>query len=428
MLDRDVRNCVLAIAAVALCTYAAVWTHSTLDPIHSDGFSYYVYLPAWFIYHDPSFESLAREYGGVFPSFTGMFRWPGTGHWIDLHPIGTALSMAPFFAVAQFLTRWSNFPPDGFSFYYQHGAALAGVAYMLAGLALVGTLLRGHFSRGVVAATLVSLTWGTNLFHYAVYDGTFSHAFSFFLVAALLLVVDRWWDRPTRGRSLTIGAIAALIAITRHPNAIFALVVPLYGIASVHDARRRAGELWARRGALALMAAAGVAVLLPQLAVYKAAAGAWFVSTYDNAGFTWARPHLFGVLISTQRGLFFWSPLLALALLGIVVARGWPRRVAIAAAVVFAIDTYLIASWHEWQFGESYGHRAFTDGFALAAPFLAAAFDWAAARPRWRAAVALFAACAVALSVGQMVQYWIGVMPTYDLTWQQYRAVFLRFQ
>ena len=35
---------------------------------------------------------------------------------------------------------------------------------------------------------------------------------------------------------------------------------------------------------------------------------------------------------------------------------------------------------------------------------------------------------AIALSIFQMLQYWNGVMPMADLTWDQYRAVFLRWR
>ena len=43
----------------------------------------------------------------------------------------------------------------------------------------------------------ICITWGTNLFHYAVFDGTFSHAYAFFLVCVLVWLVERWWERPT---------------------------------------------------------------------------------------------------------------------------------------------------------------------------------------------------------------------------------------
>jgi hypothetical protein len=33
----------------------------------------------------------------------------------------------------------------------------------------------------------------------------------------------------------------------------------------------------------------------------------------------------------------------------------------------------------------------------------------------------------VALSVVQMIQYWIGIVPMSDITWDQYCSFFLRF-
>jgi membrane-bound metal-dependent hydrolase YbcI (DUF457 family) len=80
-----------------------------------------------------------------------------------------------------------------------------------------------------------------------------------------------------------------------------------------------------------------------------------------------------------------------------------------------------------WQFGGSYGHRGFTDGLALFAVFLAAFFTWTAERqPRVRN-VAIAATLAVLLSVTQMVQYWRGILPIANTTWEQYRTLFLSF-
>ena len=50
------------------------------------------------------------------------------------------------------------------------------------------------------------MTFGTNLFHYGVYDSVFSHVYSFFLIAVLLTLVDAWWAEPTLGRSVWLGA------------------------------------------------------------------------------------------------------------------------------------------------------------------------------------------------------------------------------
>jgi len=119
---------------------------------------------------------------------------------------------------------------------------------------------------------------------------------------------------------------------------------------------------------------------------------------------------------------------LLLAVAGMVIGRGWVRGLRLAAVIVLGTQTYLISSWSEWQFGASYGHRAFTDVLGLTAPFLAAFFERVAARPLASRFVAAGAAAAVLLSVAQMIQYWIGILPYANTTWAQYRTLFLRFQ
>jgi hypothetical protein len=171
--------------------------------------------------------------------------------------------------------------------------------------------------------------------------------------------------------------------------------------------------------------------LAPQVSVYRYITGHWIVSPYSlvaGAGFRFGSPHLWGVLFGVQKGLFFWSPMLLFAALGVGVATGWAARFRWATIAIFAINAYLIASWSDWQFGASYGHRAFTDGLPLAAVFLAAAYQWVAARPRWMAVASVAGSCGVALSIAQMIQYWLHILPVANTTWAEYRALFLRFQ
>ena len=427
-----VRHFIAAAAAAAMAAYLALYGRvESLPHFQSDGYNYYVYLPSVFIYHDPTLKALADDwYGGPYPDFTGIRRWQSTGRWLNLHPIGTAVLMAPFFLVSDLLTVWSNLPRDGFSPYYQHGAALAAVAYFLLGLALLRRMLCRQFSDGVVLATLICITWGTNLFHYAVFDGTFSHAYAFFVVCVWIWLVDRWWDRPTPGYAVAIGVVAALNVLIRHTNAIYVLVLPLYGITRWRDLSARAAALRDRWRMLAIAALTGVIVLSPQLALYKWATGDWFVNAYRTHGLalTFRSPHLVAVLFSTQKGLFFWSPVLLLAVAGAFVATGWARALVLSAAVVFVLQTWLIASWPEWQLGASFGHRGFTDGLALAAPLVASFLAWTARHRRAVPLVAAGVAAAVLLSVAQMYQYWIGVLPMADTTWSQYRDLFLRFR
>ncbi len=434
------------LAAAMLCVAGYVFVYASgraTPPVRSDGFSYYVYLPSWFLYGDASLDAVARDCcGGEFDPVTAIIRWPDTGRWVNAHPIGVAILQTPFFLIGHGLTKWSNLSPDGFTFYYQHAAGLSGVWWTLAGLFVLWRVLARRFSDGVTAATLAALLFGTGLYHYATYDSSYSHAYSFFLLAAFLWLAD-WWhedrspamnsERPEPRRqsrlpSILLGLVAGLIVLTRHTNAIFLLVFPLYGVTGWATLRAGIAQLAVRWRDLAVMVVAGSIVLAPQLAIYYEATGRVFVSSYGSLSFHFDSPQLWGVLLSVQKGLFFWSPLLLAALAGLALGDRRALPFLAGTVVVLVIDTYLIASWWDWQFGASYGHRGFIDVLPLVAFGLAAFFEWSAAGVTRRAAVTVLTTALVALSVFQMLQYWNGVLPMSDLTWEQYRAIFLRLQ
>ena len=416
--------------AAAACLSGYVWAFGTgvVDyPIRSDGFSYYVYLPSWFIFHDPSLAAVARDCcGGHFPEWTGINRWPGTRRWVNAHPIGVAVLQAPLFLVADALTWWTNLPRDGFSLYYQHAVGLSGLLAAVAGLWVLGGLLRRHYSDRVTAATLATLLFATNLYHYATFDSAWSHGYSFFLIAAFLDLTARWHQAPTRRLSIWLGVVAGLIVLTRHTNALFLLFFPLYGVRGIPTLRAAARRLASGWRHLAVAGAAGAAILAPQLLIYYAATGRPIVSSYSVVGsFHFASPQLWGVLFSVQKGLFFWSPILLLAFAGLALTRGEARSFLLPGLLVFAANVYLIASWFDWQFGASYGHRGFIDTFPFLAVGLAALLERAAARRSSRAVVTAVCVAAAALSMFQMLQYWYRILPMSDLTWAEYRRLFL---
>jgi hypothetical protein len=392
------------------------------EPIRSDGFSYYVYLPSWFLYGDSTLSSVARDCcGGAFPDNTGIYRWPGTRRWVNVHPIGVALMQAPFFPIAHALTKWTNLSADGFTLYYQHAA----------GLALLRRLLRRDFGDGVTSASLATLLLGTNLYHYATFDSAYSHAYSFLLVAAFLYLIPLWYEQPSSRTSVLIGAVAGLIVLVRHPNALLLNLFWMYGLLRVPAPAALTTFYVHHRNALLRIVLVGAIVIAPQLALYYQATGHLFVSSYGDLGFNWTSPRILDVLFSVTKGLFFWSPLLALAVFGLVRLGRLPhplRPFVAPAAILLIVHTYVIASWWDWQLGGSYGSRGFVDVLPLFAVGFASAFEWTSKSTLRRASVSAIVAAGVFLSLFQMLQYWHGVIPYNDITWDQYRASFLRWR
>jgi hypothetical protein len=130
--DRHFSVLVVALALAGyIYIYAIYATGLAETPIRSDGFEYYVYLPAVVIHHDPTLERFARDCcGGSFPGPTGVWRWPTTGRWVDRHSMGVAVLVLPFFVAGHLLTWWANLPPDGFSLFYVHASGIASAFYL----------------------------------------------------------------------------------------------------------------------------------------------------------------------------------------------------------------------------------------------------------------------------------------------------------
>lgn len=424
---------VAAAAVLCLAGYAWVYGAGLADAvIRSDGFSYYVYLPSWFLYQDTTLAEVARDCcGGVYPDNSGMLRWPGTRRWVNVHPIGVAIMQAPAFPFAHALTRWSNLTPDGFSLYYQHGAGLAGLVWTIAGLVALRRLLLRYFRDTVVAITLLTTLLGTNLFHYATFDVSYSHAYSFFLFAAFLYLCARWHDAPSTRLSVLVGCTAGMVVLTRHTNVVFLPVFLLFGISSHASIRLGLERLLAKWTQLALIGAVATLVVMPQLAIYYQATGHAVISSYGDQGFNWGAPRVFDVLLGVTKGLFFWSPLLLLALAGFVGLwrSAHPARAFVVPALVFlALHTYVIAAWWDWQLGGSYGSRGYVDALPVFAVGLAAFLERTWTTARARAAVAAVVSAGMALSVFQMLQYWYGIIPFTNTTWELYREVFLQWR
>jgi len=396
------------------------------DAIRSDGIGYYLYLPALLLDHDVTMERTAdRSFAGRIDPVYGVRPVPPRQRLLDRYPVGVAIMALPFFAVANLAAFVLGDEMDGFSSPYQVMAALAGLTYALLGLYLLGSFLRRWFRVDVVLITLAATTFGTNLFHYATYDATFSHAFSFFLVALSLVLGARLGDRPGWLLALAMGATLGLITIARPTNVVIVSFLALVGVSSLDDARSRVAAFWRRRRLVVLGLAAFLVMLVPQLVYWHAITGRFLVYSYgEDDRLDLLRPHLVQVLFSVRKGLLFWSPLLVLALVGVVVMRRRARELFLATVVFLVVDAWVIASWRIWWYGDSFGQRPFVEALPVLAIGLAVFLE-RMMRSSWRRVTLVLVGLLCALSAYTMVAYWRGNLPKDGTTLRVYLDAFV---
>ncbi|HEY4147048.1 MAG TPA: hypothetical protein VGM61_18350 [Pinirhizobacter sp.] len=408
---------VIAAICIAACVY--IYGEGLNSPVvRSDGFGYYSYLPAAFVDHDLSYTTLQAN----LPPHThlesyGIARHSETGKWFTKYPIGTAIMETPSFLVAYIGEKVTARPATGYSRLFQYANVGSSIGWLLIGILMVYGALRRWFDERISLLTVTLLAFATNLFHYATYDGSFSHVYSFAAFAIVLRLALAYRDATTHrariGFVVACGAFAGLATIIRIPNGFVVLLpacVLFERLWNERDLRRFAT-------ASSLCVLAWFVALLPQLVYQHATTGKFLANTYAESflheSFNWTHPELFNFLFSIRKGFFFWAPVMLLAVAGIPSLFRKDRWLAAAITAIFVIEIYVCASWYSWFFGASYGSRPLVDIMALLALPLAAGLDRLV--KAWSRLVYLGAFVAIALSLTMTFSYWKGYVK-YDKT------------
>jgi hypothetical protein len=387
-------------------------------PIRTDGEGYYMFLPAVFVDHDLTLHrTLERRYGGS-RGVPGVRRL-ASGRIVQKYPLGEAVMLTPFFAGGAVAAAALGAEQDGYSRPYQTAAVLGALLYVLLGLAILGHLLLRWFSPGTVVVGLLAATFGTGLFHHAAYDSILSHAFSFFLVVLVLRLSIALWEGQHAVTAVALGAAGGLLTIVRPTNIVALLIPALVGVRRVRDIPERARVIARRPKLVALGTASFFVALVPQLVYWHVATGQLFPYTYGNEHVDLLHPHLLQVLFSVRKGLFFWSPLLLLAVAGLPLLRRFAPELLLPAIVFLVVDAWVISSWETWWYGSSFGMRPFVEAVPVFTLGLCAALDGIRGRVL-RPLLAVAVLAATFLSVHAMLAYWRGALPVDGTDWSAY--------
>lgn len=365
-----------------------------LQPDHRilswDNFGYYLYLPNYFIYHDPGMEDLQRieelrQHYHLSSTLYQVYQTE-TGHQIIRYSMGNAVFYAPFFFVAHAVAPALGYRADGFSRPYHDAVMYGSLIYALLSLVFARKILRRFLNERHTAITLVLLYLGTNLFHMLAYSNGHTHANLFFLYTLIVWLTLRWHETPSMGRALALGLLMGLAIITR-PTEIVCLFIPVFwGISGWPSLVQKLRLLWQRKGDLVVLGVAVAVVGIPQMLYWKKYAGHYLYRSYDNPGegLDLFSPHTWPFLFSYQKGWLLYTPMMWLALAGLVVMGYRRRQWALAVTLFFLVNLWLTSSWTNWWYAGSFGSRAIVQSYGvMLLPLGMAVQALVASRLRW---------------------------------------------
>jgi hypothetical protein len=373
--------------------------------IRSDGVGYYSYLPLYLIRHTLDFSVLPINH-----AVYGFAIAPQTGRMVDLYPVGTALCMAPFFLAGQAVAMVGGWPADGSSAPYQWAIRIAALCWFAVGAWATWQLVAARAGPMRASVALALLVLGTNLLHYVVGEPSMSHVYAFGTVGILFWLADRFWQNPRPWLAAAMGFAAGLLMSIRAYDILLASI-------ALYPALWRSNRGVVRRNFLPF--AAGMALaLLPHFAIATYYMGAPWRTPYGVIWFHWGDPRIFTNLLSVERGWWFWSPVAAIGVGGLVAGlfSGKLRWFCGASLISMAAITYILASWGDpavgsgATFGAGFGHRMYVDLLPCIAVGLAVMFA-RMPRPVW---------LLLGLNLYLTLAYWNGDLPQTGTTWSTF--------
>lgn len=342
--------------------------YEVTNNITSDGGGYYAYLPQYFIYKTEHFEFahfIEKKYpGGKF--FQGISP-KKEKEFQDKYFIGTAICISPFFWINHQLTKVFGGEADGYSISYQFSVFAAALAFWLLGaLSLLSLLQKFQIFRSAILIGIIGLTFGTNLNYYIVYDPSFSHVYTFGLVAFFLLKVKCYAENPSKKDLIWLFFLLGLITIIRPTNLMVVFIIPFF-FQSFNQLWSQIKNIFSAQK-LALLIGISIFCFLIFLQFWNIHSqhGIWQFNAYNTEGFDFlSNPKIPEVLFGFRKGLFIYSPFLLLIFPALWFLYRSNRFSFIWFMAFSLLYIYLLSSWWCWYYGGSMGMRAMIDVFPI---------------------------------------------------------------
>ena len=333
-----------------LLTIIFLLTLPLINPwVRGDGVGYYAFARSLLIEHQLDFTKdwhLANAsfrmdrmdaQGDIVPS-----EYTSTGRLNNHFSIGPAILWSPFLLVAHggvllYDHLGGRIPADGFSKPYRVAMALGTALYGFLALMISFVLARRYIAERWAFLATLGIWFASSLPVYMYFNPSWSHAHSAFMVALFLW----YWIRTRSARTwvqwIVLGMVGGLMMDVYYVSGVLLLIPLLESLQGYWNARKGGGM-----PAMAplfignvIFAIALVVGFLPTLVTKRIIYGSYLTSGYEHV-WVWTSPWALRLLYSSDHGLFSWTPILLVAVVGLFLLGRYDRELALYLILVFA--------------------------------------------------------------------------------------------
>jgi hypothetical protein len=341
-----------------------------------DGYGYYLYLPALYIYEDTKQFAFAKEHLQKYKYSQNHYQTIATkdGMQSPLYNIGLSFLWTPFFATSHFFCKhFTDYPADGMSYPYQWGIFFAALFYMALGFVFIRKYLMIFFEDKIVVMALLVMAFGTNFYYYALHGKEMTHIYLFAGYAMVLYYLQLNVASQSMRHKFIIGFLCGAMVLIRSSELVVCVLVGLYGFKSW---KQFPAQLWLGVQVLACI----IFVFFIQLLFYKINQDKWFVDGYQGFHFNWTKPQIKYCVFGVVKGWWVYSPLIVLAFIGLFLKQSIKAIWYLPILIFVLVNCYLLFCWSDYTYGTTFGCRPVVQSYALLIVPMASLFRYFSTR------------------------------------------------
>jgi len=340
--------------------------------VGADGPLYYAYARSLFFDYDLNFTneyySSSEVYSERFLDTYKQEIWvTKTNHLANLVQIGMSLLLLPFYFIGHIFTLMINsfgaiFPADGYSFPYQFSYTFGSFVYGFFGIFIIYKVCKLFFNKFYSFLGVISTFLGTFIIFYVIFVPSYSHSVSMFSVSLFfyLWLTYFWKAKSISYKKLAIlGISAGFMMMVRIVNAIFLILPALTFINLFRKTRRSSKHSTNLIIKISIFFIFLILTFIPQFISWYVIFGhplayIKYIQFRASGGI-----HVLEILFSLNHGLFSWSPLVIISLIGWYYLLRDNKEISIFLWLLFILAVFNIGKINQWWAGWSFGMRRF---------------------------------------------------------------------
>ncbi|OGY26205.1 MAG: hypothetical protein A2Z24_01410 [Candidatus Woykebacteria bacterium RBG_16_44_10] len=351
--------------------------------ILGDPFSYYAWVRSAFFDHNFNFYNEYTTFN-IDKNWTAI-AWPKELAYTKIgllnnpFSIGPAIFWTPFVILAFILTSLINIlftilrlpilPNGGYSFYYHFLVSFGNYFLGAIGIFLIYLILTRYFSKSISLLSTFGIAFGSSVFNYLYNEPTSSHVTSIFIISLFYFLFLNLKKNRLR-HWLLLGVIGGLIFLVRWQQIIFILPA---GWQLARDCQLK-NILAFSLGFIPICSLQFLAWYAISGSFFYIPQGSEFVSL---TGFLQGTPPNFiKILFSANHGLFYWTPVVMFALLGLIILSLQKVTLARWGLLILILSLIINSNLSDIHGGFSFSARRFTEDSLFLAIGLAGFLEW----------------------------------------------------